>query len=654
MQGTVDQLMTINTRTRLRTLWLTVFFTLVSASVGNAAEVSITRNQLPMALGPYLDVFEDPSREMTIEDILSEEIPWHRSSEGIPTLGVSSSAFWLHLRITSRTAIDEDLILSVGAPTIDRLDFYFVSDNILIGQAVAGDTVPLSNTEYPYRFPVIPINLAPPGETNSVYIRAISTSGIEIPIELSTMASLAERQQGQLVFLGALFATFTIGLCFCAAYYYNLRDKEFLGYMTFFAFIIPLFLNQTGMGRVLFWGESVDLNNRIGYLSAIGLIASMSLLGQAVSLKARYRDLVNLVLRYVGYLMIPAALFFTLAPLPLITSQSVLLIMALGFAMAMSVTVLAGITATQGSRWASYLFGSWTLIILAFILLLTYRLTFLQRAETAGMISEGLMIVAAGLLLLSMFEYVRKKNEDLSQFRLESQAKGDFLRNVSREFLTPVHLILANSKRLIHSQSSCLDEPSRQHLDTVIKQSDHLHSLINDLLEMAEIESENFEPQFELVEMSHFLNEIRNMLLPSTMEKNLEFKTEYASANLLIQTDVARLQHALVNIITNAIKYTDQGIIRLGYKAVYFRRRLGVEIFVSDTGRGMSEEFQRRMFQEFAREDDASEKDPQGTGLDMVIVKRMIEKLGGEITFESTRGEGSSFYIRLPLRDSHN
>ncbi|MFN3163808.1 MAG: sensor histidine kinase, partial [Pseudohongiellaceae bacterium] len=81
-----------------------------------------------------------------------------------------------------------------------------------------------------------------------------------------------------------------------------------------------------------------------------------------------------------------------------------------------------------------------------------------------------------------------------------------------------------------------------------------------------------------------------------------------------------------------------------------YRRRLGIEIFISDTGRGMSAEFQQRMFEEFSREEPVSEKDPQGTGLEMVIVKRMIEKLGGEISFESKRGEGSEFFIHLPLR----
>lgn len=83
---------------------------------------------------------------------------------------------------------------------------------------------------------------------------------------------------------------------------------------------------------------------------------------------------------------------------------------------------------------------------------------------------------------------------------------------------------------------------------------------------------------------------------------------------------------------------------------MYFQRRLGIEISIEDTGRGMSEEFQKVLFREFSREESNLEKDQQGSGLGMVIVKRMIEKLGGEITFESQRDAGSRFIIRLPLR----
>jgi signal transduction histidine kinase len=282
--------------------------------------------------------------------------------------------------------------------------------------------------------------------------------------------------------------------------------------------------------------------------------------------------------------------------------------------------------------------------------LLVYKFAIIERAPTSSLVAETFTVGAVVFLLIAVAEFVRSKSGELVDARAETKAKADFLKNVSREFLTPVHLILANSKRLIAVQSDKLDDPTRQHMTTVIKQSNHLHNLINVLLEMAELESDSFEPEFELVEMSQFLGGIRNTMSPSIMEKGLQLETEFASANLLVQTDKSRLQHILISIITNAIKFTEKGSILLAYRAIYFQNRLGIEISIEDTGRGMSEEFQQVLFREFSREEEESEKDPQGTGLGLVIVKRMVEKLGGEITFESQRDAGSRFHIRLPLR----
>ena len=251
---------------------------------------------------------------------------------------------------------------------------------------------------------------------------------------------------------------------------------------------------------------------------------------------------------------------------------------------------------------------------------------------------------------MAMGEFVHSKNDELENARMETKAKGDFLKNVSREFLTPVHLILANSKRLMATHSDGLDDLTRRHMTTVIVQSEHLHKLINDLLEMAELESDSFEPEYELIEISNFLDDIKKIMSTSIMEKGLQLETKFASANLLVQSDRLRLQHILINIITNATKFTEKGSILLAYKAIYFQRRLGIEISIEDTGRGMSEEFQQVLFREFSREDGDNVKDPQGTGLGLVIVKRMVEKLGSELAFESRNNEGSRFHIRLPLR----
>ncbi|MDD9895985.1 MAG: sensor histidine kinase, partial [Gammaproteobacteria bacterium] len=564
----------------------------------------------------------------------------------------STSAHWFSIILTGEQLDDENLVLSIDAASLDRLDFYFVNADGSIDHKIAGDTIPFSQLDQPYRIPVVPFELVRGNEETRIFFRAFSQSGVEIPLTLTTMDQLAIEQQGQLTFFGGFFVFFFLCFCVCSILFYFFRDKQFLGYALFFGASIAFFLAQTGLGRVWIRGAMGQMNNRVSYISGAILISSICLLGQTLSFESRYRDSVDIVLRFLAFAMMPAAVYFAVIPFNQISSENVLVMIYIGLAVAITVFAMAGIAATQGSRVGIYLFCTWALLILAYTSMLAYKFSFVERSASSSLFGDILMILAAIALLLSLAEFVRSKNEEFAQARSETKAKGDFLKNVSREFLTPVHLILANSKRLLAAQSSKLDEPTRQHVTTVIRQSDRLHNLINDLLEMAELESDSFEPEFELVEMTHFLSEIKDMMLPSAMEKGLDLTTEFASTNLLVQTDKSRLQHVLLNVITNAIKFTERGNIRLGYKAVYFKRRLGIEIFIQDTGKGMSEEFQTRMFKEFAREDPGSEKEPEGTGLGMVIVKRIVEKLGGEITFESVQNQGSQFFIRLPLREN--
>lgn len=634
----------------LSILLLALVLLLGPAPTGLAAELNITQNQLPVNLGPYLDYFEDPDRSYTIEQMTADSIPWLRSTEAIPTLGLSKSAHWFCIVLSGENMVDEDLVLALDSAVTDRVEFYFLSDDEVIRTSVVGDTIPLSQLDYPYRIPVVPFEIADEGQYNKIIFRAVSSVGVEIPLTLTTVSLLAESQQTDLAFSGALLLLFLLGFSITAILFGYSRDMMFFGVALFFGAGGVFLLTQTGLGRIWIWPESAGANTRVSLTSACVLVASLCLIGRSLQFENRYRDSINIVLRFLTFAMIPLGLYYLVIPLDQISSDNVAPVMIIAMIAALAVLIMASITAAQGSKAAIYLVTSWVLIVLAYSSLLLYKFDIIERAASSSFVGKLFAISAGVFLLLAMAEFVRSKSNELSDARLETKAKGDFLKNVSREFLTPVHLILANSKRLMAAQSDSWDDATRQHMTTVIKQSDHLHNLINDLLEMAELESESFEPEFELVEMSHFLNEIKNTMLPSVLEKGLELNSDFASANLLVQTDRSRLQHILINIITNAIKYTDEGSILMTYKAVYFQRRLGIEISIEDTGRGMSEDFQQLLFREFAREDEMSEKDPEGTGLGLVIVKRMIEKLGGEISFESQKNAGSRFAIRLPLR----
>ncbi len=417
-------------------LLLTVALLLLHCTDARAAELNITQNQLPVNLGPYLDIFEDPERTLTIEQMTSKSIQWQRSTQSIPTMGLSKSAHWFSIVISGENMMDEDLVLSLDTPTLDRIEFYFVNGDEVVRTSVAGDTIPLSQLDYPYRIPVIPFEIAAQGQYTKIIFRATSSVGVEIPLTLTTVSLLAESQQSVLVFDGALLLMFLFCFGISLVLFVYTRDPLFLGVTLFFGVGSVFLLTQTGLGRIWFWPESIDANTRISLVSATALVASLCLIGRALQFENRYRDSANIVLRFLTYAMIPLGLYYIIIPFDQINSDNVVPVLVIALLVAFTVLIMASITAVQGSKAAIYLVASWLLIILAYSSLLVYKFELLERFASSSIVGQALVIAAGVFLLMSMAEFVRSKSDELVEARMDTKAKADFLKNVSREFLT--------------------------------------------------------------------------------------------------------------------------------------------------------------------------------------------------------------------------
>ena len=228
-----------------------VLFLLLALMAGKlmAAELNLTQNQFPVALGPYLDHLEDATGQLNISDIINGNFDWQRSKQSIPTLGMSASAHWFSIVFTGDQVPEDELLLSLASPTLDRAEFYFVQNKQIVKQAVSGDTIPFSDLEFPYRYPIVPFQLSNADQT-TVYIRVQSISGVEMQLGLTTAVLLISEQQADFVFFGAFYTFFILSFCFCAIIYYAWRESQFRGYTLFFGASIVFFLAENGTGRL--------------------------------------------------------------------------------------------------------------------------------------------------------------------------------------------------------------------------------------------------------------------------------------------------------------------------------------------------------------------------------------------------------------------
>jgi signal transduction histidine kinase/CheY-like chemotaxis protein/HAMP domain-containing protein len=243
-----------------------------------------------------------------------------------------------------------------------------------------------------------------------------------------------------------------------------------------------------------------------------------------------------------------------------------------------------------------------------------------------------------------LFNEIQDKSR---QLEIASEHKSQFLANMSHELRTPLNAIIGYSEIL---QEDFADGGQQQHIPDLKKIENagrHLLGLINDILDLSKIEAGRMDVFIEEVEITPLLDEVRSIITPLTQKNGNTLEFRVAPGLGSMRTDRTKLKQSLLNVLSNASKFTQNG--RLTLAAERFDAGIPMVRFaVSDTGIGMNEEQLGRLFQAFSQADASTTKKYGGTGLGLAITRHFCQLLGGEITVTSQPGEGSTFTIALP------
>jgi GAF domain-containing protein/anti-sigma regulatory factor (Ser/Thr protein kinase) len=240
-----------------------------------------------------------------------------------------------------------------------------------------------------------------------------------------------------------------------------------------------------------------------------------------------------------------------------------------------------------------------------------------------------------------LFEEIARKGREIE---IASQHKSQFVANMSHELRTPLAAILGYAELMEEGFYEPLGEKSMDVLTRIRANGKHLLGLINTVLDIAKIESGQFSLNIAEYALDNVVETVRTATQSLADTKKLTLKTEVAKAMPVGLGDEQRLTQVLLNLVGNAIKFTDAGEVRVTAEAVdgHFA------ISVADTGPGIPEQEQSRVFQQFHQVDSSNTKAKGGTGLGLAIAKQIVEMHGGRIWVESTLGKGSTFRIELP------
>lgn len=232
------------------------------------------------------------------------------------------------------------------------------------------------------------------------------------------------------------------------------------------------------------------------------------------------------------------------------------------------------------------------------------------------------------------------------EVELASRYKSDFLANMSHELRTPLNSSLILAKLLADNSEGNLTAQQVQFAQTIQSSGNDLLNLINDILDLSKIEAGHVEINAEAVSIERTVNGLRHMFEPLATNKGLQFNVSVeAGVPAVIQTDPQRLEQVLKNLLANALKFTENGGVSL---TVSRRDDSQVAFSIKDTGIGIADEQQKRIFEAFHQADSTISRKFGGTGLGLSISRELVRLLGGRFQLQSQLGEGSTFTVIIP------
>jgi signal transduction histidine kinase/CheY-like chemotaxis protein len=277
------------------------------------------------------------------------------------------------------------------------------------------------------------------------------------------------------------------------------------------------------------------------------------------------------------------------------------------------------------------------------------RLNFEENNRISLFLGALLAFTSIAIIIIVMTRLTRQEEEKLKLALREAEqanhAKSEFLSRMSHELRTPLHAIIAFSDLILYEKN--LEPKLEKHIQHIYKAGSHLLALIDDVLDLARIESGKLSISVKPINLQAVLEECESLIKP--IAEDAEVKLSFDShINYIVNADHTSLKQALLNLLSNAVKFNQKpGTITVSYEIKDNKR---IRINVMDTGKGLSGKQQQHLFEPFERLG-AEFSEVKGTGIGLTITRELVTMMGGAVGAESIEGKGSNFWIELVLSD---
>lgn len=607
--------------------------------------------QYNMAL--YADILEDKHGILSIDQVSSNvyDDKWTQNQHSPINFAFSHSVYWVRYTITSEMKISKNWLLEVSFALNDYIDYYLLNDRKILSVIKTGDRLPFNTRPIEYRNFLFKFDISP-NEIKHIYLRFQSHDGLHepSPIILWDQQSFALSNGLRNLGLGLYFGIMLAMVIYNLFIFLSVRDRVYAYYVMYIFGVIFWLAAYFGLTFQYLWPNSPDWGNQMILVSTsfwagfmIQFIRSfLDTKRQApwfdkLSIYALVGLLFNLILSFTGKYAI-----------------GIQILVILGLIMCIASIVVGVVCFRAGFRSARYFLLAWTTLLLSiciFVLKIAGVLPAIFVVEKSIQIGS---IIEVMLLSLGLADRINelKKEKLLAQAgairSIESslKLKTDFITSISHELRTPMNAIIGGLEVVQKHPLEQLKTP----LDIVQGGASDMMNLVNDILTHTEIQSDRLIIQSNHIDIRNLLKSLRQPYQYLCDDRNLQLHWQIDSAlPRWICTDEEKLVTILSKLLENAIKFTEEGLIKVDIKSNLSTSPWQFICSVTDTGIGIEQEKQSSIFESFTQLECGLQRRYGGLGIGLSICKKLTKILGGELNLESIAGQGSIFSVIIPI-----